>query len=115
MLKQSLFTIILLFFVVTFFGENIPEHPTLFQSNELLELTMVMDTGTLLKDIKEKRAYHRGQLIYRDHRGREIILNIQLRTRGKTRRNPRLCDSPPLAVKFDGEEIKDTIFRDQKN
>jgi hypothetical protein len=79
--------------------------PALFETDETLELTLVQNIKVLKKDIKEDRSYHPAQLSYIDHNNQEVTLNVSVKTRGKSRRNPRLCDSPPLAVKFNPKEI----------
>jgi hypothetical protein len=88
--------------------------PALFEAEDILELTLVQNIKALKKDIDEDRSYHPATLSYSDHNDRTVTLNVSVKTRGKTRRNPRLCDTPPLAVKFKGEDTKGTIFRKQK-
>jgi hypothetical protein len=90
------------------------EPPALFEADDVLELTLVQNIKALKKDIDEDRTYHPAALSYTDHNNRKVTLNVSVKTRGKTRRNPRLCDTPPLAVKFKGAEKKGTIFRKQK-
>lgn len=85
----------------------------LFESEEVLELTITTDIKAVRKDIKEERSYHPAQLSYMDRQNRKISLNVQIRTRGHSRRNPRVCDFPPLRIKFLESEARDTIFRDQ--
>jgi hypothetical protein len=88
--------------------------PNLFEVNDVLELTLVQNIKALKKDIDEDRSYHPAQLSYMDRDNQKVTLNVSVKTRGKTRRNPRLCDSPPLAIKFSSAETKETIFRKQK-
>jgi hypothetical protein len=86
---------------------------SLFDTDEVFEMTVTTDLKTLRKDIKKERSYHPGRLSYLDSQNREISLNIQIRTRGHSRRNPRACDFPPLRIKFLESEARDTIFREQ--
>ena len=88
--------------------------PNLFEVNDILELTLVQNIKALKKDIDEDRSYHPALLSYMDHDNQKVTLNVSVKTRGKTRRNPKLCDSPPLAIKFNSAETKDTIFQKQK-
>ena len=88
--------------------------PNLFEVNDILELTLVQNIKALKKDIDEDRSYHPAQLSYMDRDNQKVTLNVSVKTRGKTRRNSRLCDSPPLAIKFNSAETKGTIFRKQK-
>ncbi|MCP4217920.1 MAG: hypothetical protein GY765_24975 [bacterium] len=93
--------------------KNKDNPPGLFKSHEILELTLTRDAKAVGKDVKEKRSFHAATLSYKDHKQHEVILNVKVKTRGKTRRNPKLCDSPPLTVKFDKKETVGTIFRKQ--
>lgn len=87
----------------------------LFEHDEVLEVKLEQNVKALKKDIDEDRTYHPARLTYSDPiQLQEVTLNVSVKTRGKTRRNPRLCDSPPLAIKFNTEETKNTIFRKQK-
>ncbi len=99
--------------LVTFSGGQ-EKPPALFETEETLELTLVQNIKALKKDIDEDRSYHPAQLSYIDHNNQEVTLNVSVKTRGKSRRNPRLCDCPPLAVKFNSKETKNTLFRKQK-
>ena len=87
--------------------------PTLFDSDEILELTLTTDIKTVQKDIKEVRSCHPAQLSYIDHQNRKVSLNVEVKTRGHFRRNPKICDSPPLQIKFKPAETRNTIFREQ--
>ncbi len=91
-----------------------PRAPKLFKSHDLLELTITMDFKELKKDMNEKRGYHPGRLSYTDPVRGPQVLKVEIKARGKTRRNPRLCDMPPLMIKFDKEGAGDSIFRKQK-
>jgi hypothetical protein len=76
-------------------------------------MTLTFDISAVSKDIEEKRSYHAGQLTYRDSESREYSFPVQIKTRGHFRRNPRVCDSPPLNIKFPAEAVKETLFRGQ--
>lgn len=110
--KVFIIFLLLAVLVVGLFGEG--EKPSvLFESHEVLELTLAQDVKTMKKDVGENRTYHPAQLSYVDGSGRAVTLNVSIKTRGKTRRNPQLCDSPPLSVKFEPENTKGTLFQDQ--
>ena len=87
--------------------------PSLFDSDKILGLTLTTDLKTVQKDIKEVRSCHPAQLSYIDHQNRKVSLNVQVKTRGHFRRNPKICDSPPLQITFKPAETRNTIFRDQ--
>jgi len=63
----------------------------------------------LQKDIGEKRKYHRGKLLYANARGVQQEIDIQLMTRGHFRRDPDICNFPPLKIKFLNKD-SDAIF-----
>jgi hypothetical protein len=88
--------------------------PRLFESEEVLELMLTQNIDVLENDVDDVRAFHPAQLSYAEGNGREVVLKVGVRTRGKTRRNPQLCDSPPLVVKFDDAETNGTVFRGQR-
>ncbi len=98
--------------IVFLYGQENP--PALFESDEILELTLTQNIKALKKDIDEDRSSHPAHLSYVDRNGQTVTLKVSVKTRGKTRRNPRLCDSPPLAIKFNTAETKGTIFWKQK-
>lgn len=85
----------------------------LFGSHDIIDMTLNYDIDTVEEDIKEERSLHPGKLSYIDSFGKEVLLNIRIKTRGKTRRNPMLCDSPPLSVYFDIKETSGTLFQGQ--
>lgn len=85
----------------------------IFASHDIIDITVSYDIAAVEEDIKEERSLHQGKLSYMDSTGQEVQLNIQLRTRGKTRRNPMLCDSPPLTIHFNVNETSGTLFRGQ--
>ena len=72
----------------------------LFDATDLITLTMRAPFRTLIKDRYGKSTYHAGELSYQDADGREVVLPIEIRTRGNTRRNKKYCDFPPLRLRF---------------
>jgi hypothetical protein len=88
----------------------------LFSSHEMLELTLTLDVKTVRKDIKEKRSYHGARLCHKNpaKEEQEILFPIKVKARGNFRRNPRVCDFPPLMLKFSKEFTKGTLFQGQK-
>jgi hypothetical protein len=87
-----------------------PKCQPLFASDDILDLTLTADFKALHKDIEEVRSYHPGILSFTDKNNKPVTIDVQLKTRGYFRRNPRVCDSPPLNVKFDAAQIPDTVF-----
>ena len=89
-------------------GEMMP----LFQSDELLYLTLSMDIRTAIQDIEEKDS-HPAELSYKDQNGNEIKLPIKVKTRGNFRKDPINCDFPPLRFNFSSNTVKNTLFEGQ--
>jgi hypothetical protein len=91
-----------------------PEAPSaLFDSDEILELTLTTDLKTVQKDIKEVHSYHPAQISYINYQNRKVSFNVEVKSRGHFRRNPKICDSPPLQIKFNPAKTRNSIFREQ--
>jgi hypothetical protein len=85
----------------------------LFNSNEILKLTILSDFSSIMKDRGEDRSYHKGQLYYVNLHGDTIKRKIKLKTRGNFRRDPDNCKYPPIKLKFSKLNTADSIFADQ--
>jgi hypothetical protein len=86
---------------------------TPFDTDEILELKLTADIKAIRKDIKEENSNHLARLSYTDVQNREISLNVLIKTRGHSRKNPGVCDFPPLTIRFIESEAGNTIFRRQ--
>jgi hypothetical protein len=84
----------------------------LFQSNEVLEVRLTAPMETLLTERPFEEELP-GKLQYTDAAGQAIELNINVRTRGKFRRDQANCLFPPLRLNFKKSETKDTLFHKQ--
>jgi hypothetical protein len=93
---------------------NKPAGPVvpLFQSEEVIKLTIKTELRNLLKDRREKRDYHKGLLIYED-KGAIDSVSVKLRVRGNFRRKKATCAFPPIRLKFDSAQVVHTLFEDQ--
>lgn len=88
----------------------------LFADDEILKLEIRGPISEIRHDRGKKKRYHPAQFIYFDrYKQREISLTVQIRTRGRFRRNPRNCNFPPLKIKFAKAEVRDTLFANQDN
>ena len=91
--------------------ETRPPDP-LFQSTEVLDVRIVAPLTTLLDerpDVEELPA----TLQYSDSAGQTVEFNINIRTRGRFRRQEEVCDFPPMRLNFKTSETKDTLFHKQ--
>lgn len=88
----------------------------LFDSHELMEIRLTLDIKAIQKDIGEKRSYHGARFRYKnpERAGQEIEMPVQVKARGNFRRNPKICDFPPIMLKFSKDHIKDNLFQGQR-
>ncbi len=85
----------------------------LFQSDEILELSLQADFKTVFS-VKDDSTLFPAKLTLKDNNGVERIVDIEIRTRGKTRRESDVCRFPPLRLEFSKKTVRNTPFEDQK-
>jgi len=85
----------------------------LFQSDELIEMTIDFNMKEVLRDVGEDRTYHDASITYSNTDGQEITLPVRVRTRGHFRREPVNCNFPPIRLNFKKPETENTIFEGQ--
>ncbi|MCH7856640.1 MAG: hypothetical protein IIB37_07800 [Gemmatimonadetes bacterium] len=87
----------------------------LFQTDDVLELTLYADFNTIRRRDRERDAEERQASILVDAEGSEVTLDLKIRTRGNWRLNPRNCEFPPLWLDFDkdDEALAGTVFEGQ--
>lgn len=92
------------------------EKSGLFASHELMEIKLALDIKAIQKDIGDKRSYHNARFSYKnpEQKGQEFEMPVQVKARGNFRRNPKICDFPPIMLKFSNDHIKDSLFHGQK-
>lgn len=81
----------------------------LFDSEDMLTLTIEAPFRTLFGDLLYDGVYVEGQLTEEG----EAPLQVRLRPRGKSRRNPETCNFPPLTVNFKKGDLEGTVFDGQ--
>ena len=84
----------------------------LFQSHDMLEITIAAPFTTLMKERPEEEDLP-GRLTYVNEAGETVELDIGLRTRGKYRRQRRTCRFAPIRLNFEKSAVKDTVFHKQ--
>ncbi len=84
-----------------------------FNNEELIELELVTDLPILQADRGKDVEYHPATIRYKGEAGMEEI-PLEIRARGNFRKQPQICDFPPLKLKFKRKSIKDTPFEGQK-
>ncbi|WP_460982914.1 hypothetical protein [Spirosoma fluminis] len=84
----------------------------LFESDELLQLTLRTNMRVLLKDRGDTPVNHSGVLVHGRDAG-AASLPVKLKVRGNFRRNVNNCSFPPLLIDFPKKKGKSTLFANQ--
>ncbi|SFH19940.1 hypothetical protein [Pontibacter chinhatensis] len=82
----------------------------LFLSEEVLHFTLRMDVKTVLRDVDDDRKSHEAVLVYKGADGAEVEEKLKVKVRGKRRRDPSVCNFPPLQLNFSRKTVQNTIF-----
>jgi len=82
----------------------------LFSSEDTLNVTITGPWRDIKRNKENQRPYS-GKIEFRDDQGKQVTLNLTLERRGITRQ--RVCEFPPIRLRFKKEEVKGTVFRGQ--
>ncbi len=93
--------------------QTIGQTAPLFDSEEILELTISGDINRLVKDRKGKPEYDEMTISYLDQNQKEISIPLKIRTRGNFRRQQNICTYPPLLLNFSKKNVENTFFEGQ--
>jgi hypothetical protein len=85
----------------------------LFESHDILQLTIAAPFKTIFRDRDQKSEEHPGTLSYVDADGTTINLEVGIRTRGKFRLRRSTCNFPNVRVNFKKSQVGNTIFHNQ--
>ncbi len=85
----------------------------LFESHELLTLAIAAPLKTIFKDRSQESTEHPGVLSYEDPEGNTVTIPVDIRTRGMTRLQPRICNFPPLRLNLPETDVAGTLFANQ--
>jgi hypothetical protein len=85
--------------------------PRLFEVGKLLDIEIKGEITTIIRDNGENRGYHPATVIYQDASGRAVEIAVEIKTRGRFRRDPRNCNFAPLFLRFKKDAVKKTIFK----
>lgn len=86
------------------------EADPLFQSNEILQVTIEGPLATLIKE-KSKEDYLNGFFRYTEADGTPVEFDLKFRARGNYRHAN--CDYPPVRLNFKKSQTKNTLFDKQ--
>lgn len=92
--------------------DDSPRTPKLFESDEILSLTISAPWQELEKKRKYQGTYP-ATLEYLDHTGKSITLDLTVERRGVKRQET--CRIPPIRLRFEKEAVKETMFRGEKS
>jgi hypothetical protein len=102
-----------LFLMISAAKAQEPRSPDpLFQSTEILDVRIVAPMTTLLTDRPNDEELP-ATLQYEDSAGQTVEFGIQIRTRGRFRRQKYVCAFPPIRLNFKASETKGTLFHKQ--
>lgn len=85
----------------------------LFESEEPLKFTLIIDVKTVKNDNSEDPQYSDGKLILHEESSEDVNFDIKVKARGHARRLYNLCSFPPIKLNFKKKEVKGTVFEDQ--
>ena len=86
----------------------------LFDSDEPLVIVLETDLQALMNDLSEDPAYQKGKMIQKTGGASITFLNVEVRTRGKSRRKSGLCEMPPLMLNFRHSQSAGTPYEGLK-
>ncbi|MFQ5609973.1 MAG: hypothetical protein ACE5F8_06855, partial [Woeseiaceae bacterium] len=84
----------------------------LFRADDVVKVTITAPIGQLM-DERPLEEELPGTLSYVDDTGKEISIEIQIRTRGRYRRQPRICRFAPSRLNVKTEQARNTLFHKQ--
>lgn len=93
-------------------SEAVAEPDPLFQSDDLLDVTITAPLKTIVRD-RSLEIEEDGTFSYEDGEGNLQSFDIKIRARGKSRREPQTCNFPPLRLNFQKSQTKGTLFEKQ--
>ena len=85
----------------------------LFASHAIFGLTLEFDQGSVLSERKGASTYQPAVLTYAGAPGEQVRLEIEVRTRGRYRRQRGTCSFPPLRLNFVTRQARGTVFAKQ--
>jgi hypothetical protein len=89
-----------------------PKPAKLFSSNDTLNVTLTAPWRDITRNEKNQDPYP-AKIEYTDELGNTMTLDMTAQRRGLTRQ--RVCDFPPIKLRFEKEKVKGTTFRGQKS
>ena len=92
---------------------SLSQNAGLFETEEILEISMKGDFDKLFKDTKGEAQYFDFSLSYVDNALWQAEIPLKVKTRGHFRREMNICSFPPLLLNFQKESVGNTLFQGQ--
>jgi len=89
-----------------------PKTDPLFTSHDTLHVEIEAPLSMLAEDRPDEEEFP-GKLRYTEDDGRQLELDMVVRTRGRLRRSKEVCDFPPLRLNFRKSQLDGTLFDKQ--
>ena len=89
-----------------------PKPAKLFNNSDTLSVTMTAPWSDIMRDEKNQNPYP-AKIEFTDDLGNTMSIDITAERRGITRQ--RVCDFPPIRLRFEKEVAQGTTFRGQKS
>jgi hypothetical protein len=93
-------------------SEKAPKPAKLFSSGDTMSVTLTGPWRDIMRNEKNQDPYP-AKIEFTDDLGNAMSLDMTAERRGITRQ--RVCDFPPIKLRFDKEAVKGTTFRGQKS
>ena len=90
-------------------GDAVAKTAPLFTSNDILDVTIRAPFTTIMKERSEDEDLP-ATLTYTDGEAGEVSLDLGIRTRGRFRRQSRICKWAPLRLNFKKSSVENTVF-----
>lgn len=110
LVRWNLFTILLIMLIP---GRGFAQQVGLFDSEEILKITLTGELKNLFKDRNDEPEYSPVQLTYTETTGEKINIPLKVKQRGNFRRLKENCSFPPLMLNFADKNTTQTIFNGQ--
>lgn len=84
----------------------------LFQSHDVLDVRIIAPLSTILSERPFEEELP-ASFQYKNSAGEAVEFDIKMRTRGRFRRQKKICDFPPMRLNFKTSQTKGTLFHKQ--
>jgi len=97
---------------VASFAQDIGDYDPLFMSQDTLEAEVEGPFAMIARERSDEEEIE-GKFRFTAADGTAIEFDVQIRARGNWRRNPDICEFPPVRINFKKSQTKDTLFDKQ--